>query len=162
MLDLRTLTPNDWQLWRDLRLAALAESPDAFGSTLAAWSGDGDREDRWRDRLSIPGARDFVVLLDGTAVGMASGVPTEDAGVVELISMWASPDARGRGVGERLIDGVERWGAEQGATTLRLSVMHDNPRASALYERAGFAAPTDAGWTPSSGRERVLVKSLSA
>ena len=65
MLELRTLTADDWPLWRELRLAALAEAPDAFGSALADWQGPGDTEDRWRGRLSIPGARDVVVLLDG-------------------------------------------------------------------------------------------------
>lgn len=161
MLELRMLTPDDWPLWRQLRLAALAEAPEAFGSTLAAWSGQADREDRWRDRLSIPGARDVVVLLDGSPAGMASGVPTEDAAVVELISMWVSPDARGRGVGDRLVEAIGAWSAEQGATTLRLSVMHDNPRAIALYERHGFTAPTDADRATPGGRERVLVKSVS-
>ncbi len=142
MLELRTLEPNDWPLWRELRLAALAEAPYAFGSTLAQWQGSGDREERWRARLSIPGAHDLVALLDGLPVGMASGVPGEGAENVELISMWVNPTARGKGVGDYLIQAVERWGAERGATTLRLSVMPDNRKATALYERHGF---TDTG-----------------
>jgi hypothetical protein len=54
MLELRTLESDDWRLWRELRLGALAEAPHAFGSTLAEWQGPGDREERWRSRLSIP------------------------------------------------------------------------------------------------------------
>ncbi|MFD8032954.1 GNAT family N-acetyltransferase, partial [Streptomyces sp. NPDC059717] len=117
MLELRTLNSDDWPLWRELRLAALAEAPYAFGSTLAQWQGSGDREERWRARLSIPGAHDLVALLDGLPVGMASGVPGEKAETVELISMWVNPGARGGGVGDHLIQAVERWAAERGATT---------------------------------------------
>ncbi|MFD9791487.1 GNAT family N-acetyltransferase [Streptomyces sp. NPDC059070] len=49
-------------------------------------------------------------LIHGLPVGMASGVPGEGAESVELISMWVSPSARGRGVGDHLIRAVERWG----------------------------------------------------
>lgn len=158
MLELRTLGPDDWPLWRELRLAALADAPDAFGATLAEWSGEGDREERWRARLSIPGAHDLVAFLDDAPVGMVTGVPTDDAGLIELISMWVSPAGRGRGVGDRLIQAVERWAAGQGAAAVRLSVMIDNPNAIALYERHGFTAPVAP--EKADARERVLVKHL--
>ncbi|KUF15093.1 GNAT family N-acetyltransferase [Streptomyces silvensis] len=165
MIELRTLESDDWPLWRELRLAALAEAPYAFGSTLAQWQGSGDQEERWRARLSIPGARDLVAFLDGLPVGMVSGVPVEGADSVELISMWVSPAARGKGVGDHLVRAVERWGAERGAGTLRLSVVPDNSNAVALYERNGFTDLTDTGepGDPMSDgirRERVLAKRL--
>lgn len=160
MLELRILEPDDWPLWRELRLEALAEAPQAFGATLAEWQGPGDQEERWRARLSIPGGRDFVVLLDGLAVGMVSGVPGEDSDSVELISMWVRPAARGRGVGDHLIRAVEGWASEQGAKTLRLSVMADNEQATALYERNGFVDTGEVGPLRPDGvtRERVLAK----
>ncbi len=64
---------------------------------------------------------------------MVSGVPGEDSDSVELISMWMSPAARGKGMGDYLIHAVERWGAERGAKTLRLSVMPGTVEAIALY-----------------------------
>jgi len=78
MPELRVVSPDDWQAWRELRLLALEESPDAFGSRLADWQGDGDREERWRDRLtSVPFN---VIAFDGDApVGMASGVRDGDS-----------------------------------------------------------------------------------
>ncbi|PWI44473.1 GNAT family N-acetyltransferase [Streptomyces sp. ICBB 8177] len=164
MLEVRVLGPDDWPLWRKLRLAALAEAPYAFTSTLAEWQGSGDREERWRARLSISGAHDLVALLDGLPVGMVSGVPGEEAESVELISMWVSPAARGRGVGDSLIRAVERWGAGRGARTLRLSVMPDNTVAAALYARHGFTDTGEPGALLPDGvrRERVLAKSLTA
>jgi hypothetical protein len=76
MIELTVLTPDDWPLWRELRLRALTESPEAFGSRLADWQVEGDREERWRGRLGIPASHDVVASLDGEPVGMVSGGPT--------------------------------------------------------------------------------------
>lgn len=131
--------PDDWPVWRVLRQAALAESPHAFGSRLADWQGDGDREARWRDRLGVPGSHNVVATLDGRPVGMASGVPSEEDGVVWLISMWVAPAARGRSVGDTLVEEVVQWARSVGARELRLSVVETNTAAARLYERHSFA-----------------------
>jgi ribosomal protein S18 acetylase RimI-like enzyme len=159
--DLRTLGPEDWKLWRGLRLAALAEAPHAFGSRLADWQGEGDREERWRERLGIAGSHNVVAVLDGEPVGMATGVPGSDDSA-ELISMWVAPSARGRGVGDALVHEVERWARESGARVLRLDVAEDNAAAQALYERHGFALTGELGELMADGvrRERVMAKEL--
>ncbi|WP_030247156.1 GNAT family N-acetyltransferase [Streptomyces sp. NRRL S-350] len=162
-LELRSLSSDDWSLWRDLRLAALAEAPHAFGSTLADWQGSGDREERWRSRLEIPGALDLVAVLDGTPVAMASGIPAdEDQSAAELISLWVGPLARGRGVGDRLIAEIARWAAGEGYRTLKLAVMPHNDAAITLYRRNGFADTDELGDLLDDGttRELVLGKAL--
>lgn len=154
------LTADDWPVWRELRLAALADAPYAFGSRLADWQGDGDREERWRARLEIPGSYNVVAVLDGKAVGMVSGVPGPRAGVVELISLWVGADARGRGVADRLVRAVEEWGLEGGAEVLRLDVAPGNERAIAFYRRVGLE---DAGaGVGAEGGELVMEKALRA
>ncbi|MFE7192316.1 GNAT family N-acetyltransferase [Kitasatospora sp. NPDC057541] len=162
MIELSALTSDDWPLWRELRLAALAEAPYAFGSALADWQGEGDREERWRSRLEIPGALDLVALVDGEPVAMATGVPQD--GHAELISMWVGPKARGRGVGALLITEIERWAARQGLPALRLAVMPGNAHAIALYERTGFTDTGEPGDLLPDGvsREIVMAKPLPA
>ena len=84
VIEIRALAPASWRLWRELRLAALADAPGAFASRLADWR-DAD-EARWRARLAIPGSVNFVALLDGKPAGMASGLPGAD-GIPQLGTM---------------------------------------------------------------------------
>jgi GNAT superfamily N-acetyltransferase len=153
---LRVLTPDDWPVWRELRLAALAEAPQAFGSRLADWQGQGDREERWRGRLSIPGSYNVVALVDGSPAGMVSGIPDDEPGVAELISMWVSPAARGRGVGGQLIAAVEQWARQAGAGVLRLCVYEGNASARALYLRAGFTGTGE--FLPDGDRTEIVMR----
>lgn len=164
MIEIRRLSSNDWALWRRLRLAALTESPAAFGSQLADWQGDGDREDRWRSRLDIPGSHNIAAILDNKPVGMASGVPTLDEGVVGLISMWVAPTARRRGIGHALVKEVERWGRNVGARVLRLHVADGNGAAAGLYLRNGFVYTGEQDDLMADGvrRELVMAKELRA
>ncbi|MFI6820391.1 GNAT family N-acetyltransferase [Micromonospora sp. NPDC050187] len=162
MVDTRVLGVGDWRLWRELRLAALAEAGYAFGARLADWQGDGDRAERWRGRLAIPGSYNVVAVLDGRPAGMASGVPTGHDGIVELISMYVAPAGRGRGVGDHLVRTVEQWARLVGARTLRLAVVEGNEHAWALYQRHGFRDTGDLGDLMPDGvrREHVMTKSL--
>jgi ribosomal protein S18 acetylase RimI-like enzyme len=126
------LTPDDWTVFRDVRLRALADAPAAFGSGLAAWADA--PEERWRHRLEAV-ELNLVARSGDQHVGMASGsVDGDDA---ELISMWVDPAFRGRGVAAALTAAVVDWATANGRTTY-LMVRSDNARAIAAYERAGF------------------------
>lgn len=141
VMSVRALTVEDWPEWRLLRRQALAESPDAFGSTLADWSGDGDTEQRWRQRFEdVP--ENLVADEDGAPVGMVSVTATvdEQAG---LISMWVSPEARGRGAGDALLRAAIERAKAAGASRVVLNVRVKNDHAVRLYDRAGFV---DVGW----------------
>lgn len=131
-LDIAQLTPDDWAAFKEVRLRALADAPEAFGSGLAAWADA--PEERWRSRLeSVP--LNLVARKGDDVVGMASGVlDGEDA---ELISMWVDPAARGTGTARALIDAVVGWAQGLGRSTYLL-VRSNNARAIAAYERAGF------------------------
>jgi ribosomal protein S18 acetylase RimI-like enzyme len=162
VIELSVVTPSDWQIWRELRLAALTEAAYAFGSRLSDWEGGGDREERWRARLGIPGSLNVVAVLEGQPVGMASGVP-DGGGVAELISMWVSPAARGQGVGDQLVEAVERWARQEQMMVLRLAVTAGNENAAALYRRHGFAVTGELGDLMPDGvrREHIMAKNLS-
>ena len=61
-------------------------------------------------------------------------------GVFLMDGIFVDAAARGQGVGTALLQGVETEARAQGLTRVRLDVIDTNPRARALYERAGFEA----------------------
>ena len=159
-IELRIVPSEDWRAWRSVRLAALTDAPGAFGSRLQDWAEAPD--ERWRDRLSIPGAIDLLAVVDGTPAGMVTGVPcTDRESCAELISMWVDPAVRGRGVATALITAIARWAASTGASTLALSVMPDNAAARRVYERNGFSVSGEPGDPLTGGpMELVMLRTL--
>jgi ribosomal protein S18 acetylase RimI-like enzyme len=152
VIAVRVVGPDDWKLWREMRLAALAESPWAFGSTLADWSGSGDTEERWRSRLAWA-ALNVVLLRNDESVGMVSAMSHAEDGAIELISLWVAPFARGREVGDAAVGCVVDWAREQRRNTVVLSVKEHNDPARRLYARHGF---TDAGPSLDDPGERLM------
>lgn len=139
MRELRRVGEEDWFRWRSLRHRALAEAPDAFGSTLAQWHGDADVEGRWRGRLrDVP--FNVIAAHDRLDVGQVSATSLDDGGVPDLISLWVVPEARGAGVGDALVACVVDWAQEQESVAVRLWVKAANVPAARLYERHGFLA----------------------
>ncbi|MFF8376401.1 GNAT family N-acetyltransferase [Streptomyces sp. NPDC015661] len=139
---LRAVTPTDWPLWREARIAALTVSPEAFKARLADWDRGG--EEQWRARFDDPAAYGVLAVADARPVGMAAGLLAPD-GVPELRSLWVAGEARGHGLAARLIASVETWAHGTGGGLVRLSVLAANAPAIALYERLGYAPDGGAG-----------------
>ena len=158
LITIREVAAEDWRAWRELRLDALRDAPDAFQTKLAEWQGEGDLERRWRDRLSeVP--FNVIADLDQKPAGMVSAVRQGDE--VELISMWVAPFARGCGVGDVLIEAVLGWPVIERPGRVVLCVMENNDHAAALYRRHGFV---DAGRYEDVGAgecaERRMIRQL--
>jgi GNAT superfamily N-acetyltransferase len=137
-ITLRQLSPDDWQLFREVRLAALREAAYAFSSTLEEWQGPNDTQERWRQRLTnVP--LNVVAYFNGAPAGMVGATNPSAAGATELISMWVAPHARGTGVADALVAAVIAWATERGINTIALDVVETNARARAFYRRQGFA-----------------------
>ena len=137
------LTETDWRRYRDIRLRALQDTPDAFASTYADESGFS--EQKWRERLS-GAAVTFLAENDGTDVGMATGAPyVGKSGTVGLFGMWVAPSARRLGCGVALVGAVVGWACETGFGQVALDVADQNAAAIALYRRAGFNASGTTG-----------------
>lgn len=64
-----------------------------------------------------------------------------------MVKVYVSPDGRGRGLGPRLVEEVERHAADHGCTTVRLDTRSDLVEARRLYARLGYVEvdPFNAG-----------------
>lgn len=128
----RRVVPDEWETFRAVRLAALADTPGAFLTTHE--QARRFTEDVWRGRAAEGGT--MLAWRGERPVGIVAGyVPHE---LPELVMMWVEPDSRGTGVVEALIDSVVAWARERHADELRLWVVDDNVRAQRAYERYGF------------------------
>jgi ribosomal protein S18 acetylase RimI-like enzyme len=65
---------------------------------------------------------------------------SERPGELLMDGICVAETARGRGIGSRLLAGIESEARRAGAARIRLDVIDTNPRARALYERHGFRA----------------------
>lgn len=152
-------SPEDWPLWRAVRVAALADAPEAFPGASAEWTDGG--EARWRDQLLDPSVLTIVAVQDGAPVGLVRGL-VDEKGSAWLHSLWVSPRLRGHGLGDRLMAAVEEW-ARPRAGRLRLEVVPTNSAAIGLYRRHGYHVTDAQGDSlPGGGHELVLEKHLGS
>lgn len=141
MPTIRRLRADEWRAYRDLRLRALADAPDAFGST---WERERHRSDEdWAERLAAgtdsPWSLPLVAQEGDALVGLAWGrIDPAAPETAHLFQMWVAPENRGRGCAGRLLDAVVAWAREAGARRLLLSVTCGDTPAARLYLRAGF------------------------
>jgi GNAT superfamily N-acetyltransferase len=141
--EIRRLAAADWAAVRGVRLAALAEAPYAFSSTLEREQAFD--EARWRTRLETP---HFGAWRSGRLVGLAGAFLESPPDGWHLVAMWVSPAERGSGAADGLVGAVCDFARAQDARRVALWVTEVNDRARAFYLRAGFV-PTG---------ERALVR----
>lgn len=133
---LRPIDVGDWVALRALRLEALAEAPDSFTSTFQGALKESD--DEWRAKAASGSY--VVVEREGRFLAMArcDADPSDDS-LAWLYSMYVTPNERGRGLADALIEWVAEQVHARGCSKILLHVAASATRAVALYERRGFA-----------------------
>jgi ribosomal protein S18 acetylase RimI-like enzyme len=140
-VEILALPPDEWRAYRKIRLLALELEARAFGTSLASASEHG--ETVWRSRLESCGkdrGNRLLFAREGREiVGMVGSFPREGSELVEIISLFVVPSARGKGVAKALMSALlDDLAADPSIQSLSLFVNKSQESAVRLYEGFGF------------------------
>ncbi|RYF43792.1 MAG: GNAT family N-acetyltransferase [Cytophagaceae bacterium] len=154
-MDIRLTETKDWMLLKQVRLAALLDTPTAFGvnyQTAARYT-----DEQWKDRASSAGTAFWLAFDSDKPIGMV-GAAVSNANRYNLIGMWIAPSARGSGVATQLVKAVKARAIAQGFDGVFLDVSPDNSRASNFYLKQGFAFLDE--WEPLESHPHISVRTM--
>ena len=137
-MTVRLVREEEWELARDARLRALAESPAAFLITLA--EEEHSTEEEWRERVRPTDRRAwFAEAGDNRFHGIVVVAIVEpDPRLAWIFSMWVDPGHRRAGIGRRLVEAAVEWAAARGASRIELEVSEEMEPARLLYLACDF------------------------
>lgn len=100
-----------------------------------------------RDRLAMilsdPGYTTLVADTGGNVVGVAGAsldlYYEKDGLYSRLLVLAVSLEARGQGIGDQLIQAIERWAASKGAREVFVNSGLHRVEAHGFYERCGYS-----------------------
>ncbi len=135
-MNIRMLTQEDWQPWKLLRLEALKNAPESFGSSY-------EEELNWSDldfQNSLNKSDIFGVFVDNSLVSCAgfyslNSAKTKHRGVIW--GMYTRPECKGQGIASALIQTIINH-AKSLVTQLHLTCVTSNIGAVAFYQKHGF------------------------
>lgn len=113
-LEIRRVTPDDWQDLRALRLEALADTPIGFLETLVVAAQEPDAVWQGRAARGAHGGDAFQVMAWDGECAVANCVCFLRDAAAWLAGVYVSPAYRSRGLLAELVDRCGDWAREQG------------------------------------------------
>jgi len=135
-IEIVTATVNDFDRLRALRLAALKDTPDAFG---AKYEDEAEKPiSDWQNRLK--NTNWCFVVADGVDVGLLAVDRAEKDRNSDcwLSSWWIRDEFRGSGIPKLMLNWLEQLCIEKKWEKIGLGVWPDNLRAISAYKKLGF------------------------
>ncbi|MES2248707.1 MAG: GNAT family N-acetyltransferase [Pseudomonadota bacterium] len=162
MISVQPAKSDEWKTYRDMRLRALLDSPDAFGSTHEA---EATRTDAmWSARISTAtsSGRDRVLFAfnrDDACGLIWCKLSSDEPAVAHLFQMWVDPASRGMGAGRALLKEAIFWAESVGVKRVFLGVTAGDTPATRLYAACGFCP--DGALEPLREHSNLMVQPMS-
>ncbi len=135
---IRLFTPDEWPLYKTVRLKALRSDPKVFGSSFAREEPRPEAE--WRQALERKDMGVFGVFDGEQVIGMTGVViDKDDAGIAKLWGSWLEPLWRSKGVSEDMYRARIDWAREH-ETAKKIVVAHraSNIASKKANQKHGF------------------------
>lgn len=154
MLIIRKATEEDCPLIARVHTSAVRAIPTGYYAPeeIEAWAIP-HKIERYRQAVH---SREFYVATEGEVI-VGFGVLDLETNVIEAV--YTSPEAKGQGVGLKLLQKLEEKGRELGLEALRLNA---SLNAVGFYQRAGYVAQEESKYRLSSGVEIRCVPMIKA
>ena len=135
------LSPDEWPRLREIRLASLLDSPDAFGGRYEREVAFTERE--WRELFNLNSY--LVASIDGKDIAMMflEKLRGDFGATCWVGGCWSNPQYRGIGALRSMFDYVDSVKDQRGWQIQGLGVFIVNESAIAAYEKLGFKAMGD-------------------
>lgn len=141
MIVIRVLTPADAESFRDLRLNALKNNPEAFSANYEDFANTSLESVRER----IHNTDDSIILgafINDVLIGMIGFVRERSGKLNHKGNIWGtyvSQEFRGQGIGSKLLnETILRAKKVKGLSQINLGVITFNEAAKRMYETHGF------------------------
>lgn len=142
-ITIRLARVDDASAYRDLRLEALRNHPEAFSADYATalarpmsfWV------ERMRSSVAGTGAANFLAAHDQQLVGMVAvfrGDTPKTLHSATIVGMYVRHEWRGLHIAQYLVDACAEQVRQKGARIVKLAVVTTNTAAIRSYARAGF------------------------
>ncbi len=130
--EIAPMTEQDWPAVREIYLQGIATGNATFEQSAPECK-------EWDER-HLPSCR-LVARVEGRIVGWAALSPASSRcvyGGVAEVSIYVAEDARGHGVGRRLLAALVDASEQNGIWTLQAGIFPENQASIRLHQQAGF------------------------
>jgi ribosomal protein S18 acetylase RimI-like enzyme len=137
-MEIRRLLAEDAEIYRTIRLESLKLHPEAFGSSYE----EEKEAPVGKYRESLPSVYTFGAFENGSLIGVVTLFPDGKRKMkhrASIFAMYVAAEARGKGVGKRLVETAIEQARELGRIEqVHLQVVTSNESAKRLYSSLGF------------------------
>ncbi|MFH1502532.1 MAG: N-acetyltransferase [Candidatus Eisenbacteria bacterium] len=122
-----------------VRRATLADIDQLLDLEDASFRGDRIARRNFRHLLTKAHAVTFVDASGAAVAGYISVLFNRSSTVARVYSVAVAPEARGTGVGRRLVGAAEEAAAAAGCRKVRLEIREDNAASISLFTKLGYS-----------------------